>query len=144
MESAGQDEITFSCFVVAVAEMPAYIYQLGDHDPSGVSAWEHIQTRLREFVNDDIVLEFERLAVTPEQIDEYDLPTRPTKQTDTRAANFEGESVEVDAMSSNVLRDLVRDASEYHVDDHALELTKVAERSEREILARMSKYRVAG
>lgn len=130
--------------VISDDDMPAVIYQLGDHDPSGVSAWEHIQRKLREFVPDTIDLVFERLAVTPEQIEEYDLPTRPTKQTDTRAAAFEGESVEVDAMSSLVLRDLVRDAIEYYIDDNALEITKVAERSEREILERMSNYKIAG
>jgi hypothetical protein len=116
----------------------AVIYQLGDHDPSGVDAWRHIQGKLREFVDDDIDVTFERIAVTPEQIDELDLPTRPTKKSDTRAAKFDGESVEVDAIPSSTLRDLVRDAIEQWIDPEALELTQIAERSERQILTRIA------
>jgi hypothetical protein len=41
------------------------VYQLGDHDPSGIAAWEHVQTKLREFAP-DIDIQFERLAVTEE------------------------------------------------------------------------------
>ena len=117
---------------------PAVIYQLGDHDPSGVAAWVDIQRKLREFVDDDIDLTFERIAVTPEQIIELDLPTRPTKQSDTRAAKFEGESVEVDAIPSSTLRDLVRNAIEYWIDDELLRITKIAEHSEREVLTRIA------
>ncbi|MGO9156995.1 hypothetical protein [Mycobacterium sp.] len=117
---------------------PAVIYQLGDHDPSGVAAWDDIQRKLRDFVDDGIDVTFERIAVTPEQITELALPTRPTKQSDTRAAKFDGESVEVDAIPSSALRDLVRDAIEQWIDREALRLTKIAERSEREILTRIA------
>jgi hypothetical protein len=117
---------------------PAFIYQLGDHDPSGVCAWEVIERRLREFVDDDIDLTFERIAVTPEQITELDLPTRPTKQSDSRAAKFVGDSVEVDAIPSPTLRSLVREAIEAHIDPDALRLTQIAERSERTLLRRIA------
>jgi hypothetical protein len=117
---------------------PAVIYQLGDHDPSGVAAWDDIQRKLRGFVNDDIDLTFERIAVTAEQITHMDLPTRPTKQSDTRAAKFDGESVEVDAVPSSVLRDLVRNAIESWIDPGALRLTRIAEESEREVLERIA------
>lgn len=118
-------------------DKPAVIYQLGDHDPSGVSAWEHTRRRLAEFAP-GIGFEFERLAVTPEQIDEYQLPTRPTKQSDSRAAGFDGESVEVDALASPVLRDLVRAAIEQWIDPEALSLIQIAEDSEREVLTRIA------
>jgi hypothetical protein len=116
---------------------PAVIYQLGDHDPSGVSAWEHTRRRLAEFAP-GVEFEFERLAVTPEQIISHRLPTRPTKQSDSRAATFEGESVEVDALPSPVLRNLVRDAIESWIDPEALRITKVAETSERDVLTRIA------
>lgn len=95
---------------------PAVIYQLGDHDPSGVAAWLDIQRKLREFVSDDLDLTFERIAVTPEQIGELGLPTRPTKQSDSRAARFDGDSVEVDAIASSTLRELVSAAIERWID----------------------------
>jgi hypothetical protein len=116
----------------------AFIYQLGDHDPSGVAAWEDIQRKLREFVEPWIDLTFERLAVTPEQIVELGLPTRPTKKSDARAAKFAGDSVEVDAIPTPTLRGLVRDAIESHIDPEALRLHQIAEDSEREILARIA------
>jgi hypothetical protein len=115
---------------------PAIIYNLGDHDPSGVCAWEVIERRLREFADADIDLTFDRIAVTPEQIVELDLPTRPTKKT-THAKKFVGESVEVDAIETPTLRALVREAIETHIDQDALALTRVAEESERETLLRM-------
>jgi hypothetical protein len=113
---------------------PAIIYQLGDHDPAGVAAWVDIQRKLRSFVRSDIELTFERIAVTPEQIVELDLPTRPTKKSDSRAAKFVGDSVEVDAIPTPTLRQIVADAIERWIDPEALRLTQIAERSEREIL----------
>lgn len=117
---------------------PAVIYNLGDHDPSGVAAWEDIQSKLLGFVDPDIDLEFKRIAVTSEQITELNLPTRPTKKSDTRAAKFDGDSVEVDAIPSSTLRDVVRDAIESNISQDALRLTRAAERSEREILLRIA------
>jgi hypothetical protein len=71
----------------------AVIYQLGDHDPSRVLAWEHTENKLTEFVDDRVDLEFERLAVTPAQIAEHNLPLRPTKKSN-HARGFVGESVD--------------------------------------------------
>jgi hypothetical protein len=112
---------------------PAVIYHLGDHDRSGVQAWEDIQRKLREFVDDGIDMTFERIAVTPDQITGLDLPTRPEKTQ----SGF-GDCVEVDAIPSSTLRDLVRDAIERWIDPEALRLTKIAEDSEREILHRIA------
>lgn len=54
-------------------------------------------------------LEFKIVAVTPQQIQEMNLPTRPTKKTDTRSGGFGDESVELDAIGPDVLRALVND-----------------------------------
>jgi hypothetical protein len=115
-----------------------HVYQLGDHDPSGVSAWESFTERVRSFLGDDQHgVYFERLAVLPWQIQEWGLPTRPTKTKDPRAGGFSGESVEVDAIPAQRLRQIVRDAIERHIDPEALRLTRIAEQSEREILRRI-------
>jgi hypothetical protein len=114
---------------------PAVIYNLGDHDLHGVRAWQHVWSRLREMVNASIDIEFERLAVTPEQITEMNLPTRPDK-TDS---GF-GDCVEVDAIPSTDLRDLVRDAIERWIDPTALRITRVAEASERQWLGELADY----
>lgn len=116
----------------------AVIYQLGDHDPSGVAAWDHVQRQLRGFVSDSIELTFDRLAVTPAQIEQFGLHTRPTKQSDSRAHNFVGESVEVDAIAPTILRGMVRDAIEQWIDPEKLRINAIAERDEREILLRIA------
>lgn len=135
------------CWQVAeyVCDAPGevYVYQLGDHDPSGVDAWRAFRERVTAFADErggeaDEWLHFERLAVTEQQITEWGLPTRPTKRTDTRAAKFSGESVEVDAIRPPVLRDLVEDAIEAHIDQDALRVTREAEQVERRMLLQFS------
>lgn len=111
----------------------AVIYHLGDHDPSGVTAWNHIQSGLRQFTDTNVDLEFHRLAVTTEQIEELSLPTRPTKAT-THGRGFEGDSVEVDAIPSTALRRLVREAIEQWIDPHQMDIVRQVEESERSIL----------
>jgi hypothetical protein len=93
---------------------------------------------LREFAP-DTALTFERLAVTPAQIRQYALPTRPTKTTDSRIKSWTGGgSVEVDAIEPEELRALVERAILRHIDVDALERVRVAEESERELLARVT------
>jgi hypothetical protein len=59
------------------------IFHFGDHDPSGKDAAQKIERSLQEFAP-EIEIEFVSLAVTPEQITEWRLPSRPTKASDSR------------------------------------------------------------
>lgn len=77
---------------------------------------------------------FERVAVTPSQIEQWDLPTKPPKKTDSRSRAFEGGTVEIEALHPEDLRALVRKCIERHVDHHQLEVLEAAEQSERELL----------
>lgn len=114
-------------------DVPTFIYHLGDYDPSGVNAGEKIEETLRELApKADIT--FKRLAVTPEQIAEWRLPTRPTKKSDTRSKGFGDISVELDAIAPNRLRQLVREAIEIHLPVEQFAILKVAEKSERDAL----------
>jgi len=136
MVTRGYPSATFlyeASHVIADQEKPCFIYQFGDHDPSGVGIAQTTESRLREFAP-DADFHFARVAVTPEQIAEYSLPTRPTKQTDSRARNFKGESVDVDAIAPGELRRLCRDCIERHTDRAALARTKTNERAEREAI----------
>jgi hypothetical protein len=118
---------------IAATEKTTFVYQLGDHDPSGVDAWRSFEEKVRGFVPDAEAV-FERLAVTPEQILTLNLPTRPTKSTDTRSRGFIGESVEVDAIPAPELRRIVEDAITRHIEPRALDLTQRVEQSERSLL----------
>ena len=82
---------------IRAKKKPTYIYHFGDLDPSGVDAARDIEAKLRRYAPDAEV-HFERPAVTREQVEEWNLPTRPTKQTDTRAKKFTGTSVGLDAI----------------------------------------------
>jgi len=114
-------------------DVPAYIYHLGDFDPSGVNAAEKIEQTLRDLApRADI--HFERIAVTPAQIQTWGLPTRPTKQTDSRAKGFGAVSVELDAIEPDLLRALVRRHIERHLPADELRVLQAAEASEQQIL----------
>lgn len=88
------------------------VLHFGDHDPSGLDMTRDIKDRLSLFTGKrDIV---QRLALTMEQIEEYSPPPNPAKTTDSRAsdyiATYGEESWELDALSPEVLADLVRTA----------------------------------
>jgi hypothetical protein len=111
-----------------------YIYQFGDHDPSGVLIPQTIKRRLGELSSMWIPI-VKRVALTEGQIRRYRLPSRPTKREGNRHANgFEGDSTELDALPSRVLRQMVRDCIERHIRPEQLEALRTAEESEREIL----------
>jgi hypothetical protein len=112
---------------------PTFLYYLGDHDPSGEDITRAVREGIEEFAPDAEIY-FERIAVTQQQINEMNLPTRPTKTSDTRHKNFDGESVEVDAIPPSDLREMVEECIEFHVDADALERTKRIERAEREMM----------
>ncbi|MEN3335677.1 MAG: hypothetical protein V7641_5042 [Blastocatellia bacterium] len=116
---------------ITAIEKPAYLYYFGDYDPSGVDITRAVESGIREFAPDAEIY-FERVAVTPAQIRQYGLLTRPTKKTDSRSKNFEGESVEVDAIPPAMLRQMARECIEQHIDEDALERLHLAEQSERE------------
>jgi hypothetical protein len=117
-------------------DIPAHIYHLGDYDPSGVNAGEKIEETLREMAPAADIT-FERLAVTPEQIAAWDLPTRPTKASDTRAKGFGDISVELDAIEPNRLREIVQRATERHLPPRQFKVLKAAEESERTLIRRL-------
>jgi hypothetical protein len=114
---------------------PTFLYHFGDHDPSGVAAGEDIARKVQEFAA-PVQVTFVRAAVTPQQIAEMNLPTRPTKSSN-HSANWEGESVEVDAIRPRELRRIARELVEQHVDQHALQVLRNVEAEERELFERM-------
>jgi hypothetical protein len=116
--------------------LPTHIYHLGDFDPSGVNAGEKIEETLCELAPDAEIF-FERLAVTLEQITDWNLPTRPTKTSDTRSKNFGKVSVELDAIEPQRLRDLVQAAIVRHLPPERFAALKAAEERERKQISRL-------
>jgi hypothetical protein len=138
MVAKGYASVTFlwgAARAIEARGKPAHIYHFGDLDPSGVDAARDIEAKLRRYAP-EAEIHFSRPAVTREQVEAWNLPSRPTKTTDTRAKKFVGTSVELDAIPVQKLRDLARECIEQHVDQEQLAILRVAETSERETLAR--------
>jgi hypothetical protein len=136
MSARGYASLSFlheAATYIGLLDRPAFVYHLGDFDPSGVDASAKIEQRLREFApKADIT--FERLAVTERQIVDWRLPTRPTKKSDSRSKRFGEISVELDAISPGDLRALLEQAINRHLPQDRLEVLKIAEARERELI----------
>ena len=121
-----------SAMEIREEKRPAYLYYVGDWDPAGVLIPEKIEQGIREHAPETEV-HFERLLVTPEQIESWALPTRPPKKT-THARNFQGGTVEAEAVPAEQTRAIVRAAIERHIDRRELRVLLEAEKSERQML----------
>lgn len=62
------------------------IIHLGDHDPSGIDMSRDIVDRLELFTGWPI--EFHRIALNQDQIDDFQPPPNPAKATDSRFASY--------------------------------------------------------
>ena len=119
---------------------PAYIYYFGDYDPSGVDIPRVTERELRKFAP-NTEINFEILAVTgEEQIKELNLITRPTKKSDMRSKKFKGESVEVDAIPSKILRRMADQVISNHISNDEIFRIKDIEALERETLMQLAPY----
>ncbi len=99
---------------------PAVLIYAGDFDPSGEDIQRDFLRRCDAF---DLV---QRVALTPDQIDEHKLPELPGKPTDSRAGQFVARhgrlvQVELDALPPDVLRSLYAEAIAEHWDEAAYE-----------------------
>jgi hypothetical protein len=135
----GQPSVTYlyeAAEQIVHDERPTHIYVLSDHDPGGLRIFERIRRELHDFVDGQVDLYIQRIAVEPWQIELYDLPTRPGKVKDPNAGEFVekyGDAcVELDAISPPLLRQLVAEHIESHIAADQLRALKLAEEKERE------------
>lgn len=92
-----------------------HIFYLGDHDPSGIDMTRDIAARLGlftyAFIEPDKV---HRLALNWDQVEQWQPPENPAKETDSRyevyVHEFGESSWELDAVEPRTLADLVRNA----------------------------------
>ena len=113
---------------------PLTLLYVGDHDPSGRHMSDvDIPDRLERYGGDADLL---RLAVTPEQIRTYDLPTffADSKKKDARYGWFVdryGQTCcELDALDPNVLRTVVENAIVNRIDDELWARAEMVQRAE--------------
>ena len=91
------------------------VLYLGDHDPSGIDMTRDIDDRLHLYSRVDRI-EVVRLALNWDQVEDWQPPENPAKQTDSRfeayAAEFGESSWELDAVEPRQLAALVEEAVE--------------------------------
>ena len=119
------------------------ILHLGDHDPSGVDMTRDLQDRLAKLKATKGVVEVRRIALNMNQVEQYDPPPNPAKETDTRAEEyirkFGSVSWELDALRPEILCDLIEaEIGEYF--DEAI-YTENQKRRKEAIEAMWEKYR---
>ncbi len=94
------------------------VLHIGDHDPSGVHVFGALDEDVSAFLLElGGVAEFVRLAVLPEHIKAFHLPTAPPKATDRR--NFHGATVQAEALPPDQLAATVQQAIEARFDQQA-------------------------
>lgn len=123
--------------VTGNGRVPAVVFYIGDYDPAGVLIDLKVQQELERHLHPNVYLDFRRLAITPEQIEEMDLPSKPRNQNDKRAAHLL-ETVEAEAMPARTLRQLLAREVESFLPPGALEATRAAEESERGFFTRLA------
>jgi hypothetical protein len=123
---------------LASHDQPTEVLHIGDHDPSGVSMFAAYLEDVEAFTNDlGGAATFTRLAVTPEQIATYALPTAPPKPTDRRA--FVGQTCQAEALAPDVLAGILRSTIESRIDRRALDrIIRLEREVQRDLVARMS------
>lgn len=105
------------------------VLYLGDHDPSGLNIPSDLQERCK-LMNLDV--RFERIAITEEQIKQYDIPRLPLRKNpktgkykDTRAPEYVEKYgswfVELDALKPSVLKYIVAEKVKELLDLEAFE-----------------------
>jgi hypothetical protein len=93
------------------------VLHLGDHDPSGIDMSRDNEDRLFKMIRNDyglnaaLSVEFRRIALNMNQVEQYNPPPNPAKATDSRYAKYREEhgheSWELDALPPDVLVDLM-------------------------------------
>lgn len=91
-----------------------YIFYFGDHDPSGIDMTRDITERLCLFSRGLIDhVNVHRLALNWNQVEEWQPPENPAKESDSRYQSYADEfgesSWELDAVEPRTLADLVRE-----------------------------------
>lgn len=77
------------------------VLHIGDYDASGVCMFETLHADILALALDKFgaVIEFERIALLPEHIEKYNLPTAPPKKNDKRSGFNDSKTTQCEAFS---------------------------------------------
>lgn len=122
-----------------------HIIYLGDHDPSGVDMTRDIRERFATFTRGDVAFDIHRIALNYEQVEMWNPPENPAKETDSRYERYLQEfgesSWELDAVEPRTLADLVSKKIESLIDQSVWQDVETVEDDFRdELFAYAKKY----
>lgn len=112
---------------VLVRDVPTVFLHIGDFDPSGESIFKSMSQDVGAFVSHELGCDWDeetgqtyaaddddgpdfrpiRVALTRQQAEDWNLETAPPKASDTRSRNWVGDTVQVQAMTEQQMRDVV-------------------------------------
>lgn len=129
----------------AVAKFPEdkqiTVLHFADHDPSGLDMTRDLEQRLHrysELEGLDLNINVQRIALTHQQVQKYNLTPNPTKTADPRATGytkqFGNQSWELDAIEPNELQRLVSESIKSHIDADTWNQTLKQQTQERQEL----------
>lgn len=112
-------------------EKSLHLIYLGDHDPSGIDMTKDIQKRMDQYGR-SIDIEVTRLALNMDQVETWNPPPNPAKETDSRFAAYRDEygdeSWELDAVEPATLAGLVEDHIRSLIDEEIWDRTALKEK----------------
>lgn len=116
------------------------VFHLGDHDPSGIDMTRDNADRLSMFARQGV--QVKRLALNMAQVEEYDPPPNPAKESDSRAEGYIAEygesSWELDALDPRMIDTLIDGEIAALIDDDAWEEASLREQTNKSLLKRVS------
>jgi len=124
-------------------DVPTVILHIGDHDPSGLSIIDDLAHDLEAFERDlgmePGTIQFERVAVTPEQAKRYRLPTSISNPRDRRGSiPWKGPTFQAEALAPAALEtELLAVVRKYIDEDLVAKVERREDRERREITKRM-------
>jgi hypothetical protein len=120
---------------------------LGDHDPSGIDMTRDIRERLYQY-GEQIDISVTRLALNMDQVETWNPPPNPAKETDSRFAGYRVEfgetSWELDAVEPQTLAGLVENHIRQLVDGSQWNKIAAKEKAMRDELLKFAKEYESG
>jgi len=118
MTSSGFDSLTAKKQLADMIDgeaRPVTVLHVGDYDPSGVCIFDSVSADVKAFIDSRHDVNFKRIAITPDQIERYALPTAPAKKTDRRG-NGISETCQAEALPPDVLASEIDAEIVQHID----------------------------
>ncbi len=118
-----------------------HLIHLGDHDPSGIDMTRDNQERVDLFSDAQGMVDVHRIALNMNQVDEFNPPPNPAKESDSRAAGYTAvygnTSWELDALEPSFIEKIIKDKIEGLIDRDVWDETTAEESEVKDMLTRL-------